>query len=42
MDRKLKSTDIIDILSDLLVLRALPGHARSDNDPKFVAKAVRE
>jgi transposase InsO family protein len=42
VDRKLKSTDVIDVLSDLFVLRGVPGHVRSDNGPEFVAKAVRE
>jgi transposase InsO family protein len=42
IDRKLKSTDVIDVLSDLFVLRGVPGHVRSDNGPEFVAKAVRE
>ncbi len=40
--RKLKSTDVIDVLSDLFILRGVPGHIRSDNGPEFVAKAVRE
>ena len=40
--RKLKSTDVIDVLSDLFILRGAPGHIRSDNGPEFIAKAVRE
>jgi len=40
--RKLNSTDVIDVLSDLFILRGVPGHIRSDNGPEFVAKAVRE
>ncbi|MGV1015308.1 MAG: IS3 family transposase [Methyloceanibacter sp.] len=42
VDRKLKSTDVIDVLSDLFILRGVPGHVRSDNGPEFIAKAVRE
>jgi transposase InsO family protein len=42
IDRRLKSTDVIDILSDLFVLRGVPGHVRSDNGPEFIAKTVRE
>jgi putative transposase len=38
--RKLKATDVIDLLSDLFILRGVPGHIRSDNGPEFVAKAV--
>ena len=40
--RKLKAIDVIDVLSDLFILRGVPGHIRSDNGPEFVAKAVRE
>ena len=40
--RKLKSADVIDVLSDLFILRGVPGHVRSDNGPEFVAKAVQE
>ncbi|MBM3492652.1 MAG: IS3 family transposase [Alphaproteobacteria bacterium] len=42
IDRRLKSTDVIDILSDLFILRGVPGHIRSDNGPEFIARAVRE
>jgi putative transposase len=41
IDRKLRSTDVIDVLSDLFILRGVPAHVRSDNGPEFVAKAVR-
>jgi transposase InsO family protein len=40
--RKLKAIDVIDILSDLFILRGVPAHIRSDNGPEFVAKAVQE
>jgi transposase InsO family protein len=40
IDRKLKAVDVIDVLSDLFILRGVPGHIRSDNEPEFVAKAV--
>jgi putative transposase len=40
VDRKLKAVDVIDVLSDLFILRGVPGHIRSDNGPEFVAKAV--
>jgi transposase InsO family protein len=42
VDRKLNSTDVIDILSDQFILRGIPGHIRSDHGPEFIAKAVRE
>ena len=40
--RKLKAIDVIDVLSDLFILRGVPGHIRSDNGPEFVAKAVQQ
>jgi putative transposase len=40
--RKLKAIDVIDVLSDLFILRGIPGHIRSDNGPEFVAKVVQE
>jgi transposase InsO family protein len=30
------------VLSDLFVLRGVPGHIRSDNGPEFVAKSVQK
>ncbi|WP_299845300.1 IS3 family transposase [uncultured Jannaschia sp.] len=42
IDRKLNSTAVIDTLTDLFILRGVPGHVRSDNGPEFVAKAVRD
>ena len=42
IDRKLNSTDVIDVLSNLFILRGVPGHVRSDNGPEFIAKAVRD
>ena len=41
VNRKLNSTDVLDVLTDLFLLRGIPGHIRSDNGPEFVAKAVR-
>lgn len=40
--RRLNSTDVIDVLSDLFILRGVPGHIRSDNGPEFIAKAVQD
>ena len=39
--RKLSSTDVIDVLTDLFILRGIPACIRSDNGPEFVAEAVR-
>lgn len=40
--RKLKSADVIDVLSDLFLIRGVPAHIRSDNGPEFVADAVQK
>ena len=42
IDRKLKSADVIDVLSDLFILRGVPERLRSDNGPEFVAKAMQD
>ena len=42
INRKLKSTDVIDVLSDLFILRGIPTHVRSDNGPEFIAQALRD
>jgi putative transposase len=39
--RRLNSSDVIDVLSALFILRGVPTHIRSDNGPEFIAKAVR-
>jgi putative transposase len=39
--RKLGAADVIDVLSDLFVLRGVPAHVRSDQGPEFVAAAVK-
>ena len=36
--RKQNSTEVIDALTDLFILR---GYIRSDNDPEFIAEAVK-
>ena len=42
INRKLNSTDVIDTLTDLFILRGVPDYIRSDNGPEFVAEAVRK
>jgi putative transposase len=39
--RQLNSVDVIDVLTDLFLLRGMPAYVRSDNAPEFIAKAVR-
>jgi len=42
VNRKLNSTDVVDALTDLFILRGPPAYIRSDNGPKFVAEKVRK
>jgi putative transposase len=37
---KLKASDVIDVLSDLFILRGVPAHIWSGSGPEFMAKAV--
>ena len=39
--RRLSLSDVIDVLTDLFILRGVPGYIRSDNGPEFVAGAIR-
>ena len=39
--RKLNSTDVIDALTNLFILRGVLAYIRSDNGPEFVAEVVR-
>jgi transposase InsO family protein len=39
--RHLKSDNILEILTELFILKGVPEHIRSDNGPEFTAKAVR-
>lgn len=41
VDRKLKSQDVIEALSELFVHKGTPKHIRSDNGPEFCSRAVR-
>ena len=40
--RKLSSTEVIDALTDMFILRGVPAFIRSDNGPEFIAEAVRD
>jgi len=40
--RKLNSTEVINVLTDLFILRGIPAYIRSDNGPEFIAQAVRD
>ena len=39
--RSFKATDVLDVLSELMLIRGVPGHIRSDNGPEFIARAIR-
>jgi hypothetical protein len=39
--RKLKAVDVIDVLSDLFILRGVPGHIRATSKPKSMRFLVR-
>ena len=41
VERGMKSTDVLDILTELMLSRGVPKHIRSDNGPEFIAKAIR-
>jgi len=40
--RRLNSTDVLETLADLMILRGPPAYVRSDNGPEFIALALRE
>lgn len=40
--RRLNSSDVLEVLAELMLARGTPSHIRSDNGPEFAAVAVRE
>ena len=40
--RRLNSTDVLETLADLMILRGPPAYVRSDNGPEFIATTLRE
>ena len=42
VDRKLNSTNVIDALTDLFIMRGSPAFIRSDSGPEFIAQGVRD
>ena len=42
MKLRINSTDLIDALTNLFVIRGIPVYIRSDNQPEFIADAVRQ
>ena len=41
-DRRIRSSEVIETLAELMVIRGVPDHIRSANGPEFTARAVRE
>jgi transposase InsO family protein len=41
VERSIKAVDVIDILSQVFLIRSVPRHIRSDNGPEFIAQAIR-
>ncbi len=39
--RRLGSTEVIDVLTNLFISRGIPAYIRSDNGPEFIAKTVK-
>ena len=42
LDRSIRSADLIETLADLMMIRGVLDHIRSDNGPEITARAVRE
>ena len=42
VDRKLNSGNVIDVLSDLFILRSVPSFIRFDSGPEFVVQAMQD
>ena len=41
MRRRLNSSDVLEVLAELMLVRGTPSHIRSDNGPEFAAVAVK-
>lgn len=42
VERSMKAVDVLDVLTELLLIRGAPRHIRSDNGPEFIAQAIRQ
>ena len=40
--RKLNSTDVLETLADVMIVRGTPDYIRSDNGPEFIATTLRK
>ena len=41
-DRHIRSSDVIETLGELMMIRGVPDHIRSDNGPEFTVRAVQQ
>jgi transposase InsO family protein len=41
VDRSITASDVVNVLTDLFMIRGVPVHIRSDNGPEFVASAIK-
>jgi transposase InsO family protein len=41
VSRSIKALDVIDTLAQVMLIRGVPSHIRSDNGPEFIAAAIR-
>lgn len=42
VDRSIKATDVVQLISEVMLIRGVPQHIRSDNGPEFIAAAIRK
>ncbi len=42
VQRRFRSQDVLDVISDLFITQGVPEHIRSDNGPEFIAKILRD
>jgi putative transposase len=40
--RSMNAVEVVEVLSELVLIRGVPGHVRCDNGPEFVAAAIRD
>lgn len=41
VERSMKAVDVVDLVSQVMLIRGTPKHLRSDNGPEFIAQALR-
>jgi transposase InsO family protein len=39
--RSFKARDVLDVVSEMMLIRGAPGYSRSDNGPELIAEAIR-